>query len=144
MTLQEKNIKIVKDMFSAYNKGDIKTITEHLAGDKCDWKIPMTNDFTGLDFAKPRSTRQEVESFFKEFLAVIDPIEAKTLRYTAQDDRVIVELNDLGRIKATGKEYSTPAIMVIELKNEKVTMLHYYMDTSEVRRALEGKISKAA
>jgi ketosteroid isomerase-like protein len=144
MTEQEKNIQIVKDMFSAYNKGDIKTIVDHVAGDKLEWKCPVTNDFTGLDFAKPRHTRQEVESFFREYLGVIDPIEAKTLRFMAQDDRVIVELIERGRIKATGKEYSTPAVMVIGLKNEKVTMLHYYLDTTEVRRELEAKVSKAA
>lgn len=145
MTVQEKNIQIVKDMFSAYNRGDIKTITEHLAGDKLDWKCPVTNDFTGMDFAKLRHARQEVESFFREFLGVIEPIEAKTLHVTAQDDRVIVELTERARIKATGKEYSTPAVMVIELKKEKATMVHYYLDTAVIRRALlEAKMNKAA
>jgi ketosteroid isomerase-like protein len=144
MTGEDTNIQIVQELFSAYNKGDIKTIISHLAEDKCDWRVPVTNDYHGMDFAKPRHNRREIESFFKEFLSVIEPLEAKALRFTAQNGRVFIELVERGRIKATGEEYSTPVAMLCELKNGKVTMLHYYVDTTEVRRALEANISKAA
>jgi ketosteroid isomerase-like protein len=136
MSVDEKNIQIVKEMFSAYNRGDFKAVIDRLAEDGCDWRVPVTN--------KPRHTRTEVESFFREFTDIIDPIELKALRFTAQDDRVIVELNERGRIKANGMDYSLPVVMVCELKNGKVTLLHYYLDTAEIRRALETKVSKAA
>ena len=63
MTEQEKNIQIVKDMFSAYGKGDIKTITDSVA-DHVDWKCPVMNDLSLISWAKPRHNPLEVQSFF--------------------------------------------------------------------------------
>jgi ketosteroid isomerase-like protein len=144
MSEQEKNIELVKDMFYAYDKGDIKTIVESLAEDKIDWKCPLTNDFSGMEFAKPRHNRHEVESFFKEFLGAIEPIEVKPLRYTAQEDRVIVEGIEHSKVKSTGIEYKVAFVMVVGLSKGKVTEFNYYADTADVRLALQGKVSKAA
>lgn len=144
MTEQEKNIQIVKDMFSAYDKKDIKSIIDSLAEDRVDWKCPVTSDISGMEFAKPRHNRHEVESFFKEFLGSIEPIEEKPARFTAQDDRVIVEGTEHSRVKATGLEYTADFVMVVELKNGKATVFHYYQDTAEIRQALRGEVRRAA
>jgi hypothetical protein len=144
MTEQEKNIEIVKDMFSAYGRKDLKALVAHVAEDKVDWKCPVTGDISGMDFAKPRHNRHEVESFFKEFLDAIEPIEEKPVRFTAQDDRVIVEGIEHSKVRSTGVEYKAAFVMVIELKEGKVTQFHYYLDTEDIRRALRGEVSKAA
>ncbi len=143
MTEQEKNIKILKDMFDAYGKGDLKTIINGV-DDKVDWKCPVTNDVSGIIWAKPRHNRHEVESFFKELLDHIAPIEMKPLRFTAQDDRVIVEGIEHSKIKSTGSEYKVEWVMVFVLKKGKVTHLYEYVDTADVTRALRGEARKAA
>lgn len=144
MTEQKKNIKIVKEMFDAYERRDIKALINSLA-DTVDWRCPVTNDFSGpLTWGKPRHNRKEVEDFFKEVLRDITPIEMKPIRFTAQDDRVIVEGADLGKTTVTGIEYLVNWVMVLTLKNGKVTLLHDYFDTVEIARALEGRMSKAA
>ncbi len=144
MTQQEKNKEIVKDMFTAYDRKDLKTLTGSVAEDKVDWKCPVTNDFSGMSFAKPRHNRREVESFLNEFLDAIEPIEMKPMRFTAQDDRVIVEGIEHSRVKSTGIEYRSDWVMVVGLKDGKVTQFHYYLDTTDMRRALKGEVSKAA
>lgn len=144
MTEQEKNIEIVKNMFSAYDKGDTKTVINSLSEDKVNWKCPVTSDVSGMSFAEPRHNRPEVESFFKEFLGAVEPIETKPVRFTAQDDRVIVEGTEYSKVKSTGMEYKSDFVMVIGLNKGKVTTLHYYLDTVDIRRALRGEIRKAA
>lgn len=144
MTEQEKNIQIVKDMFSAYDKGDLKTLINSVADDKVDWKCPVTNDISTISWAKPRHNRQEVESFFNEFRENVEHIEMKPLRFTAQDDCVVVEGKEHSRIRSTGNEYSVDWVMVFVLKNGKVTELYEYLDTAEVTRALQQEVRKAA
>jgi ketosteroid isomerase-like protein len=144
MTEQEKNIKIVQNMFSAYDKGDIKTIINNVADDKVDWKCPVASDISSISWAKPRHNRQEVESFFKELQENIEPIELKPLRFTAQDDRVIVEGIEHSKIRSTGNEYKVDWVMVCVLKNGKVTLLYDYLDTADVIRASQREIRKAA
>lgn len=144
MTEQGKNMEIVKAMFAAYDRRDVKTILDSLTEDKVDWKCPVTSDISGMDFAKPRHNRSEVENFFREFLDAVEPIETKPVRFTAQDDRVIVEGTEHSKVRSTGMEYKAGFVMVIGLRNGKVTEFHYYLDTVDVRRALRGEVSKAA
>jgi hypothetical protein len=144
MTDQEKNTKIVKDMFDAFGRHDLKSVIDSVAA-TVDWKCPVTNDLSGpITWAKPRHSRQEVEKFFKELLRNITPIEMKPIRFTAQDDRVIVEGADHSKAASTGIEYLVNWVMVFTLKSGKVTLMHDYFDTVEIARALEGKVSKAA
>ncbi|OGW41432.1 MAG: hypothetical protein A2010_01775 [Nitrospirae bacterium GWD2_57_9] len=144
MTEQEKNITIVKGMFDAFRRGDLKAIISSVA-DKVDWRCPVTNDWSGpVTWGKPRHNRQEIESFFKELLRDITPVEMKPIRFTAQDDRVIVEGADHSKATATGIEYLVNWVMVVTLWNGKVTLMHDYFDTAEIVRALEGRVSKAA
>lgn len=144
MTEQEKNIKIVKDMFEAFGRGDLRSVISSLA-DAVEWRCPVTNDSSGpVTWGKTRRNRAEVESFFKEVLRDITPIEMKPLRFTAQDDRVVVEGADHSKATATGIEYLVNWVAVFTLRDGRVTVMHDYFDTAEIGRALEGKLSKAA
>lgn len=144
MTEQETNIKIVKEMFDAYARRDLKALISNLANN-VDWRCPVTNDYSGpVTWGKPRHNRREVEDFFTEVMRDVTPIEMKPIRFTAREDRVIVEGADLSKTTATGIEFLTNWVMVITLKNGKVTIMHDYFDTAEIAKALEGRISKAA
>lgn len=143
MTEQEINMQIVKQLFLAYEKGDIKTIIAGLA-DHVDWKCPVMNDFSLITWANPRHNPVEVQSFFTEFLEKVEPLSMQPLRYTAQDDRVIVEGTERSRIRSTGGEYSVDWVMVFVMKNGKCTQVSDYLDTTAVIRAMRKEVSKAA
>ena len=143
MTEQEKNIKIVKELFHAFGRGDVSFIVNSLA-DRVEWRCPVTNTISGpVTWGKTRHNRLEVEAFFKELLRDITPLEMKPLRFTARDDRVMIEGADHSKATATGIEYLVNWVMVVTLENGKVTLVHDYFDTAEIARALEGRVSKA-
>ncbi len=143
MTEQEKNIQIIRDMFTAYGKGDINTIIDGLA-DNVDWRCPVLNDLSLISWAKPRRSPSEVQSFFIEFLEEVEPLSMQPLRFTAQDDRVIVEGKEHSRIRSTGSEYLVDWVMVFVMKNGKCTQVSDFLDTSEVIRAMQQKVRKVA
>lgn len=144
MTEQEKNIKIVKEMFEAFDRRDLGSLVQRLA-DSVEWRCPVTNAASGpVTWGRTRHTPREVEAFFREMLRDVTPLEMKPLRFTAQDDRVIVEGADHSKATATGIEYLVNWVMVFTLRNGKVTIMHDYFDTAEIARALEGRVSKAA
>ncbi len=144
MTEEGKNVQIVRDMFAAFDRGDLKSLLNFVA-DKVEWRAPVTNDISGpIVWAKPRRTKPEVESFFKEYLENIKPIEMKPLRVTAKDDRVIVEGTERSRVISTGSEYHVSWVMLFTLKNGLVTLFDNYLDTSDVLKALGMTLRKAA
>ncbi len=143
MTEQEKNVQIIKAMFSAYDRGDIKTVIDHLA-DHVDWKCPVANDFSVISWANPRHSPLEVHRFFNEFLEKVEPLSMRPMRFTAQDDRVIVEGTERSRIRSTGGEYSVDWVMVFVMENGKCTQVSDYLDTSAVIRAIQREVRKAA
>lgn len=143
MKEEEKNIKIVENMFAAFQKGDIESFLNSLA-DNVDWRFPVTTNVSApITWAKPRHGRQEVEVFFNELFDHVIP-RLKPVRYTSQDDRVVVEGSDRGKAKATGNEYLVDWVTVITLVSGKVTMLYHYFDTADVLRAIGAEIRKAA
>lgn len=143
MNEQEKNLKIVKETFEAFGRRDIRSVIRNVA-DTVDWRWPVTNGPGPISWAKPRQNRQGVEKFFKELLRSVTPIELKPIRFTAQDDRVVVEGADHSKATATGLEYLVNWVMVIALRDGKITIMHDYFDTAEIIRALEGRVSRAA
>lgn len=144
MTEQEKNIEIVKDMFAALNRGDLQYLLKGIA-DAVDWQSPVTGTIAEpISWAKLRRTREDVSDFFKELFAKVKLLELKPLLYTAQDDRVCVEGMTRGIVNATGREYTSNWVMMINLLNGKCVRLHHYYDTADVTKAFAAEVRKAA
>ena len=143
MLEERKNIKIVKDMFAAFEKGDLKSLIDNLS-DNVEWRSPVMAVPSGPIFwSKPRHNRQEVEFFFKELLDNTSP-RINPVQFTAQDNRVIVEGTDRGSAKATGASYMVDWVMVMTLKKGKVTRCDHYFDTTDIVKAMNIEIRKAA
>ncbi|NIO18961.1 ketosteroid isomerase, partial [bacterium] len=89
---------------------------ETLAED-IDWQSPTTRTQpTEISWAKPRHSREEVATWFKELLEKVQPERLETLEFTAQGDRVIVEGRNRGTVKSTGRAYEHDWVMVFTLR----------------------------
>jgi ketosteroid isomerase-like protein len=146
MTLQEKNIQTMKDIFETCKKGDYEALLNYVADD-CDWWSPVTNTASeAISWAKPRHGRAEVSSFFKEAFSKVKPIEIKPAHYTAQNDYVIVEGSSRGMASTTGCEFFINWVMVCTLANGKIKRLRNYYDTADLTKSLVGtcEVRKAA
>jgi ketosteroid isomerase-like protein len=146
MTLQEKNIQTMRDMFETCKKGDYEALLNYVADD-CDWWSPVTNYKSEyIPWSTPRHSRSEVSSLFKEVFARIKPIEIKPTHYTAQNDYVIVEGSSRGMANATGCEFFINWVMVCTLSNGKIKRFRNYYDTADLSKAFAAscEVRKAA
>jgi hypothetical protein len=144
MNEEGKNIQLIQDMFAAFDRGDLKTLMNNVA-DAVEWRSPVTNAVTGpITWSKPRRSKREVEAFFRDYLEKIKPLVFKPLRFTAKDDRVIVEGTEHSTVISSGGEYLINWVMLITVKNGKVTEFLNYYDTADIVRAMEAQVHRAA
>ena len=144
MTEQEKNIQLVKDVYSAIARGDVQTVLNSLA-DNVDWQSPVTNIVSEpISWAKPRKNRDEVKAFFRELFEKVKILDMKPITFIAQDDRVVVEGTLRGIVNSTNREYLFNWVMVFTIKNGKCVRMHNYGDTADISRAFLMEMRKAA
>ena len=144
MTEQEKNIQMVKDVFAALNRGDMKYILDR-AADDIEWQSPVTGTIAEpISWAKPRRGKAELSAFFEELFDKITLVEMKPLTFTAQDDRVLVEGTTKGIVKSNKQEYSSTWMMAITIRNGKCLRMKHFYDTADVLKAFPLAMRKAA
>jgi ketosteroid isomerase-like protein len=133
-----KNIQIVKDLFSAFNRKDIPAIMSCL-DENIDWQSPTTGtQVKEISWSKPRHGRSEVSAFFKEVndKLGLDDMSYKTL--IADGDCVVAEGTMSGCVCETGCYYSTDWAMVFTLRNGKITRFRNYYDSANVAAAFHA------
>ncbi len=141
----EKNTKIVKDLLSALNRGDISTIMNFL-DESIDWQSPATRTTVKeIPWSKPRRTRSEVSAFFTE---IKDKLKIDDMSYStiiAEGDNVMVEGTTRGSVIPTGCFYGTDWVMSFTLRNEKIIRFRHYYDSADVAAAFhaKGEVCKA-
>ncbi len=136
MMKEQENVQLVQQMFAAFGQGNLPAVLETLAED-VDWQSPTTRTQpTEISWAKPRHSREEVATFFKELLEKVQPERLETLEFTAQGDRVIVEGRNRGTVKSTGRAYEHDWVMVFTLREGKIVRYRHYYDTADIVVAL--------
>ena len=139
MTQEEKNLGAVKQMFTAFDQGNIPAGLDTYAAD-VDFQSPATKTMQPeMPWSKPRHSRQEVASFFKELAESANPGKMETIWFTAQDDRVAVEGRNSGTAKSTGRSYEHDWIMVFTLRNGKIVRYRHYYDTADIAGAFRSQ-----
>ena len=129
----EENVEIIKNMFTAFEKGNIPCVLNMLAAD-VKWQSPVTSilDRDTVTWARPRKGHKEVAAFFNELVEKMIPEPFEVLGFTSQGDRVIVEGRNGGSIRKTGKRYEHNWIMVLELFEGKITSCRHYYDLADL------------
>lgn len=139
MMNEKENIQVVQQMFKAFGQRNLQGVLNTLAED-VDWQSPTTRTkHEQISWAKPRHSREEVATFFKEMLEKVQPERLETLENTAQDDRVIVEGWNRGTVKSTGNTYEHDWVMVFTIRKGKIVRLRHYYDTNDVMVAFHSK-----
>jgi ketosteroid isomerase-like protein len=107
---EQDNIRIIKDAYDAFKKGDIPGLLNRLTDD-VEWITPGPKDI--MPVAGHRRGRDGVAEFFstlssQENVEVFEPEE-----YIAQGDKVVAIIRYRGRVKATGRTAETPLVHVL-------------------------------
>ena len=99
---EQENVQVVQQMFAAFGQGNLPAVLDTLAEDVY-WQSPVTRTVSReISWARPRHSREEVATFFKELFEGVQPERMETLEFIAQGDRVIVEGKNRGTVKSTG------------------------------------------
>jgi ketosteroid isomerase-like protein len=135
----EKNTKIVKELFAAFNRKDTPAVLSYL-DESIDWQSPATGTTVKeIPWSKPRHGQNEVSAFFKEVndKLSLDEITYKTL--IADGDCVVAEGTMSGCVCETGCYYCADWAMVFTLRNGKITRFRNYYDPSNIAAAFHAK-----
>ena len=131
MNIQE-NVLLIQELFEAFGRGDILSALNLLADD-VDWQSPVTRaPHEEIPWAVPRHGRQEVAQFFQEMGDKTHPEKFEITGFTAQDNRVVVEGSNKGKIRATGQNYEHDWVMVFTIREGKIIRHRHYYDTADI------------
>lgn len=132
---EHENIGVVIKLLEAVGQGNMQAIMDILAED-VEWQSPVTRtEHMGITWNRQRHGRDEVIDFFKELdqKSKLEPFEE--MKFTAQDDRVVLEGMNRGSAKSTGKPYEHNWIMVFEINGGKIVRHRHYYDTADIEPA---------
>jgi ketosteroid isomerase-like protein len=131
----ESNVELVKDLFSAFARGDIGYVIDAHADDVVS-ESPVSRT-SALPWAGMRTGRRELVEYFKAMAAQVRPDAFHDLVFTASDDRVVVEGTNAGSVVETGERYEHDWIMVFTIQDGKVVRFRHYYDPGDIEAAME-------
>lgn len=130
---EEKNVQVVKDGYSQFEKGNIAGLLELFAND-IDWRTPAIE---GSPLPHLCFGREEVAKFF----AQLDKSESldlfKPTEFIAQGDRVVVLGESKGKVILTGRNFETGWVHIFTLRDGKITDFLEFLDTAVMQRAYQ-------
>ncbi len=132
---ERENVEIVRRLFAAGGRGDTQAVRDALTDD-VEWQSPVTRvKHRGITWSRARRGREEAMEFFRELSqkSRIEPF--RDLRFTAQDDRVVVEGRNRGTSLSTGRTYDHDWVMVFVLRDGKICEQRHYYDTADIESA---------
>lgn len=138
MSVEEENVKLVQQMYDAFNRRDIPAVLDMMAED-AEWQSPVTRAVSKeIPWAQPRHSRAEVAAFFGELKEHMQPDRLEPLAYTVQGDRVVVEGKNRGTVRANGQSYEHDWVMIFTLRQGQIARMRHYYDTADLLAAIRG------
>jgi uncharacterized protein len=113
--VEEANLKVVRDGYDQFTKGNLEGTLRHFAQD------------AKLHLASATTTHQEHFRMLEE----VETIEHfRPSEFLAQGDKVVVMGTYRAKVKATGQVYDDPWVEVLTVRNGKITEVHEFHDTA--------------
>jgi ketosteroid isomerase-like protein len=126
------NLAVVQSSYAAFGRGDLATLLGNIAED-ADWEFLGPKS---LPFAGNLRGRAAVETrFFAPIAQTAEVIEFVVDRYIGHEDTVVVLGHERFRVKATGREWTSQWVHVMEMRGGKIVKFREYSDTAAVRDA---------
>lgn len=131
-TASRSDEAIAREMYEAFNRGDIDTVLENMADD-VEW-IEPEGAVDGGTYRGPRSIATElfepVEGLFESFTVDVD-------RYLAGGDCTVVVGHFRG-VTTAGDSFDIPCVHLVEFEDGKMTRFQNYADTVLWNEAVGG------
>jgi ketosteroid isomerase-like protein len=131
---EDANVKLVKDCYAAFQRGDIKAILANI-DDSMEFVIPgspavpLSGTYRGI---------AGMQQFFDEHAKTMDFTSFEPHEYIAQGDRVVAIVHYEGRYHSTGRTFSGDSCMIWTIRNGKAVRFLEFTDTEQLARAAQG------
>jgi ketosteroid isomerase-like protein len=128
------NIKVLKNLYEAFGRGDIPTVLGTMSSD-IKWYEAESNPYmpSGEPWVGPDAV---LNNLFMRLGAEWDGFAVHPRSFYGAGDSVIVEARYSGTYKATGKSIDAQVCHIWDVKDGKVTRFQQYVDTAKVQGAM--------
>lgn len=127
---------VVQEFLKRAGEGDPERIAA-LFAEKVDWMIAEN---PVVPWIRPRRTRADVAAHFTELAAGVEPLDGEGRALGA----LVVEGNEavitgvlVGRVRATGKEFSSPFALRLTVEEGELTRYHIFEDSLTIAAACQ-------
>jgi uncharacterized protein len=130
------NVKLLKNLYDAYGRGDIRTVLGAMSPD-IKWHQADSNPYniTGEAVVGPDAILSNV---LTELGTGWEDFKFHPKTFHGAGDSVIVEGRYNGTYKATGKSMDAQACHIWDVKDGKLTRFQQYVDTAKLRDVVMG------
>lgn len=136
---EQANLRIIKDAYEAFKRGDIQKVIDAMSDD-VEWETPGPNE---IPYAGVFRGKGGIADFFR-ILADSDDVEFfEPESFFAQGDRVVVLGHYSARVKATGRLAQADWVHSFVLRDGKVMRGREYFDTAKYAEAYQKTPAKA-
>ena len=129
--MSEENVRVAKQTYEAFGRGDVPAVLENFHGD-VEWHAAEGLPWGGVHHG-PDAVAQDV---FGALMAAFDDFTIDNERYIDSDDFVVA----LGRYSAKGKDSGKPLdaafAHVWEFEDGKLKRFYHHTDTVKFQEAL--------
>src|SRR5436305_2037139 len=115
---EQENTKVVQDIYSAFQRGDIQSILDTLADD-VQWWVAGSPDT--LPYAGLFDGREEVAKFFASLGSTLEFERFEPQEYIAQGEKVIALGQDRRRVRSNNRVLENQWAMAFTVQQGKIT-----------------------
>jgi uncharacterized protein len=127
MMNEDKNLKVVKDAYLAYQDRNIPALLRCLTDDVRWFEIGPADL---IPTAGKRKGREQVGEFFATLDRKEDVQSFRPQHFVAQDDRVVVLGELKSRVRVNGAEINSPWVHVFTVSDGKISEFQSFYDTA--------------
>jgi len=138
---EQENVRVVRDAYGAFQRGDIPGLVGMLAED-IDWWTPGTPE--QIPYAGRLRGREAVSGFFGRLSESEEITHFEPQEFIAQGDKVVVTGNYRGRTKPGGREYDLDWLHLFTVRDGRIAAFREYVDTAALADAHRGAAAQRA
>ncbi|MBV8812015.1 MAG: nuclear transport factor 2 family protein [Acidobacteriaceae bacterium] len=100
---EQENIALVRKLYEAFSRGDIKTILDHVTDD-IEWSNPGPST---IPYSGERMGPAQVREFFDRLVGTQENVNLAIDEFIAQGDKVATLGRYTGNVKGTGRAFDS-------------------------------------
>jgi len=130
---EQANVDLVRNIMTAFRRGDLETVIASFSEDVAI-QHPMPKEI--WPWCGKSSGKKALVYFLSEMTRVLNFEVFEAREFIAQGDKVVVNLFERPRVKATGKAFDNDYVHIYTIRDGLIREVKIFEDTAMVQAAL--------